>query len=53
MNDGTGYLKETSMWGILSFALELADIDGDGDLDALVGASEFDNTIEFHWYCLE
>ena len=30
MNDGTGYLNKRKCGGILPFALELADIDGDG-----------------------
>ena len=40
MNDGTGYLKKRKCGGAYAFALELADMDGDGDLDALVGAHE-------------
>ena len=42
MNDGTGYLKKRQCGGICASALELARYDGDGDLDALVGAAEFD-----------
>jgi len=42
INDGTGYLKKRRCGGTGAAALELADIDDDGDLDALVGASEFD-----------
>ena len=42
INDGTGYLKKRRCGGTGAAALELTDIDGDGDLDALVGASEFD-----------
>ena len=40
MNDGTGYLKKRKCGGAFAFGLELADMDGDGDLDALVGGHE-------------
>ena len=40
MNDGTGYLDKRKCGGAFAFGLELADMDGDGDLDALVGAHE-------------
>ena len=40
MNDGTGFLKKRKCGGTFAFGLELADMDGDGDLDALVGAIE-------------
>lgn len=40
LNDGTGYLKKRRCGGSFAFGLELADMDGDGDLDALVGAHE-------------
>jgi hypothetical protein len=43
INDGTGYLNKRKCGGIFSFALELADIDSDGYLDALLGAHEFEN----------
>ena len=33
MNDGTGYLKKRGCGGHFSFAIELGDMDGDGDLD--------------------
>ena len=42
MNDGTGFLNKRKCGGADSFALELADLDGDGDLDALIGAHEYD-----------
>jgi hypothetical protein len=40
MNDGTGFLKKRKCGGADSFAFELADLDGDGDLDALIGGHE-------------
>ena len=43
VNDGTGYLNKRKCGGIFSFALELADIDGDGYCDVLLGAHEFEN----------
>ncbi len=43
MNDGIGYLNKRKCGGIFSFALELADMDGDGYLDVLLGAHEFEN----------
>ena len=43
INDGTGYLKKRPCGGTGAAGLELADIDGDGDLDALVGAHEYSN----------
>ena len=42
MNDGTGFLNKRKCGGADSFALELADLDGDGDLDALIGGHEFE-----------
>ena len=47
INDGTGYLNKRKCGGIFSFALELADIDGDGYLDVLLGAHEFEKSIDF------
>ena len=41
MNDGSGFLKKRKCGGAFAFGLELADMDGDGDLDALVGAHEY------------
>ena len=40
MNDGTGFLKKRKCGGADSFALELADLDGDGDLDAMISGHE-------------
>ena len=40
INDGTGFLNKRKCGGADSFALELADLDGDGDLDALIGSHE-------------
>ncbi|MDC1541887.1 VCBS repeat-containing protein, partial [Candidatus Pseudothioglobus singularis] len=40
MNDGTGFLKKRKCGGADSFNIELADLDGDGDLDALIGSHE-------------
>ena len=42
MNDGTGFLKKRKCGGAFAFGLELADMDGDGDLDALVGGHELE-----------
>ena len=47
INDGTGYLNKRKCGGIFSFALELADIDGDGYLDVLLGAHEYEKGIDF------
>ena len=40
MNDGTGFLTKRKCGGADSFNIELADLDGDGDLDALIGGHE-------------
>jgi len=40
LNDGSGFLKKRRCGGSFAFGLELADMDQDGDLDALVGAHE-------------
>ena len=42
MNDGTGFLKKRKCGGAYAFGIELADMDGDGDLDALVGGHELE-----------
>ena len=47
INDGIGYLNKRKCGGIFSFALELADIDGDGYLDVLLGAHEHEQSIDF------
>ncbi len=47
INDGTGFLNKRKCGGIFSFALELADIDGDGYLDVLLGAHEFNQYSNF------
>jgi len=47
INDGTGYLNKRKCGGIFSFALELADMDGDGYLDVLLGAHESEKSIDF------
>ena len=47
INDGTGYLTKRKCGGVFAFGLELADMDGDGDLDALLGAHEFDKNINY------
>ena len=43
VNDGSGLLTKRMCGGVFAFALELADMDSDGDLDALVGAHEHDS----------
>ena len=43
MNNASGFLTKRKCGGSFAFGLELADMDGDGDLDALVGAHEFEN----------
>jgi len=47
LNNGKGFLNKRKCGGIFSFALELADIDGDGYLDVLLGAHEFEKSIDF------
>jgi len=47
MNNGTGFLKKRKCGGSSAFGLELADMDGDGDLDALVGAHEYGRSQAF------
>jgi len=41
MNDGTGFLRRKQCGNIFAFAIELADIDNDGDLDLIHAAHEF------------
>ncbi len=47
INDGAGFLNKRKCGGIFSFGLELADIDGDGHLDVLLGAHEHEQSINF------
>ena len=47
MNDGTGFLKKRKCGGAFAFGLELADMDGDGYLDVLLGAHESEKSIDF------
>jgi hypothetical protein len=47
INDRTGFLNKRKCGGIFSFGLELADIDGDGYLDVLLGAHEHEQSINF------
>ena len=41
INDGKGYLKKRSCAGFRAWNIELADFDGDGYLDLLIGHDEF------------
>ena len=41
VNDGTGFLKKRKCGGEWSFALELADMNGDGYLDVILGSQEW------------
>jgi len=41
MNDGTGFLKKRKCGGSFAFGLEIADMDNDSDLDAIVGGHEY------------
>jgi len=40
MNDGSGFLKKRKCGGHFSFGIELADMDGDGDLDLIQAGLE-------------
>jgi hypothetical protein len=40
INDGKGYLKKRGCVGFMAWNIELADLDGDGYLDILLGANE-------------
>ena len=41
MNDGSGFLTKRKCGGSNAFAIELADMDNDGDLDAIFGGNEY------------
>ena len=41
MNNGSGFLTKRQCGGSNAFGLELADMDNDGDLDAIFGGNEW------------
>ena len=52
MNDGSGFLTKRKCGGSFAFALEIVDMDNDGDLDAIVGGHENNSSpmlTGIHW----
>ena len=47
MNDGTGFLKTRKCGGVWTHALELADLNGDGYLDLILGGDAYDSSHDF------
>ena len=49
MNDGTGFLKTRKCGGVWTHTLELADLDGDGYLDLILGGDAYDSSHGLYW----
>ena len=53
VNDGEGFLKTRKCGGIRTHAVELADLNGDGYLDVILGPGGYEPDHEFYWSYLE